>query len=45
MTSDYLTWDKIYQGYPLKFLGWELGRVRPILIEFVKKGLIKKGKY
>jgi 2-polyprenyl-3-methyl-5-hydroxy-6-metoxy-1,4-benzoquinol methylase len=25
-------------------LGWELGRPRPILVEFVEKGLIKKGK-
>ncbi|MBK5133404.1 class I SAM-dependent methyltransferase [Candidatus Bathyarchaeota archaeon] len=44
MTSGYAKWDKIYHEYPLKSLGWELGRARPILIEFVKKGLIKKGK-
>ena len=44
MTSGYVKWDKIYNEYPLKSLGWELGRARPILIEFVKKGLIKKGK-
>jgi ubiquinone/menaquinone biosynthesis C-methylase UbiE len=25
-------------------LGWELGKPRPILVEFVEKGLIKKGK-
>ena len=44
MTSGYVKWNKIYNEYPLKSLGWELGRARPILMEFVKKGLIKKGK-
>ena len=25
-------------------LGWELGKPRPLLVEFIEKGLIKKGK-
>ena len=37
-------WDQIYRKYPLEELGWELGKPRPILVEFVEKGLIKKGK-
>ena len=41
-TSD--EWDQIYRKYPLEELGWELGKPRPILVEFVEKGLIKKGK-
>ena len=44
MNSYYDKWDKIYRKYPLSSLGWELNRPRPILIEFVEKGLIKKGK-
>jgi ubiquinone/menaquinone biosynthesis C-methylase UbiE len=44
MSSDYEEWDQIYRKYPLKSLVWELGRPRPILVEFVEKGLIKKGK-
>jgi ubiquinone/menaquinone biosynthesis C-methylase UbiE len=44
MGSNYDEWDQIYRKYPLKSLGWELGRPRPILVEFVEKGLIKKGK-
>ena len=34
----------IYRKYPLEELGWELGKPRQILVEFVEKGLIKKGK-
>ena len=41
-TSD--EWDQIYRKYPLEELGWELGKPRRILVEFVEKGLIKKGK-
>jgi ubiquinone/menaquinone biosynthesis C-methylase UbiE len=44
MGSNYDEWDQIYRKYPLKSLGWELGRPRPILVEFVEKGFIKKGK-
>ena len=44
MGSNYDEWDQIYREYPLNSLGWELGRPRPILIEFIEKGLIKKGK-
>jgi len=44
MSSNYDEWDQIYREYPLNSLGWELSRPRPILVEFVEKGLIKKGK-
>jgi 2-polyprenyl-3-methyl-5-hydroxy-6-metoxy-1,4-benzoquinol methylase len=44
MSSNYGEWDQIYRKYPLKSWGWELGKPRPILVEFVEKGLIKKGK-
>jgi ubiquinone/menaquinone biosynthesis C-methylase UbiE len=44
MGSEYDEWDKIYRKYPLESLGWELGKPRPILVEFVEKGLVKKGK-
>jgi ubiquinone/menaquinone biosynthesis C-methylase UbiE len=44
MSSNYDEWDQIYRKYPLKSWGWELGKPRPILVEFVEKGLIKKGK-
>jgi len=37
-------WDQIYRKYPVEELGWELGKPRLILVEFVEKGLIKKGK-
>lgn len=40
----YNEWDKIYRKYPLEDLGWELGKPRPSLVEFVEKGLIPKGK-
>ena len=35
---------EIYRKYSVKSWGWELGKPRPILVEFVEKGLIKKGK-
>jgi 2-polyprenyl-3-methyl-5-hydroxy-6-metoxy-1,4-benzoquinol methylase len=44
MVSDYGEWNEIYRSYPLGSLGWELGKPRPILVEFVENGLIKKGK-
>jgi 2-polyprenyl-3-methyl-5-hydroxy-6-metoxy-1,4-benzoquinol methylase len=44
MDSNYDELDQIYRENPLKSLGWELGRPRPILVKFVEKGLIKKGK-
>jgi ubiquinone/menaquinone biosynthesis C-methylase UbiE len=44
MGSNYDDWDRIYREYPLESLGWELGKPRSILVEFVEKGLIKKGK-
>jgi ubiquinone/menaquinone biosynthesis C-methylase UbiE len=44
MSSNYDEWDQIYRKYPVKAWGWELGKPRPILVEFVEKGLIKKGK-
>jgi ubiquinone/menaquinone biosynthesis C-methylase UbiE len=44
MNSNYDEWDQIYRRYQLGELGWELGRPRPVLVEFVEKGLIKKGK-
>lgn len=44
MSSDYNEWDDIYRKYPLDELGWELGKPRPILVEFVEKDLVKKGK-
>jgi len=44
MDSNYEEWDEIYRKYPLEELGWELGKPRPILVEVVERGLIKKGK-
>jgi ubiquinone/menaquinone biosynthesis C-methylase UbiE len=44
MTSNYGEWDQIYRRYPIESWGWELGKPRPILVEFVEKGLIKRGK-
>ncbi len=42
--ADYSGWDKLYRQYPLEELGWELGKPRPILIEYAERGLIPKGK-
>ena len=44
MVSSNNEWDQIYQKYPLEELGWELGKPRPILREYVEKGFLKKGK-
>jgi ubiquinone/menaquinone biosynthesis C-methylase UbiE len=44
MDSGYDEWDQIYRQYSLEEMGWELGKPRPILVEFIEKGLIKKGK-
>jgi ubiquinone/menaquinone biosynthesis C-methylase UbiE len=44
MSSNGEEWEQIYRSYLLSELGWELGKPRPILVEFVEKGLIKKGK-
>ena len=40
----YSEWDEYYKEYPLNELGWELGKPRPLLVEFVEKGLIKNGR-
>ena len=44
MCADYSDWDAIYRRFPLGELGWELGKPRPILVEFIEKGLIPKGR-
>ena len=41
--SDYSKWDTVYRDYPLEELGWELGKPRPILVEYLQKGLLPKG--
>ena len=41
--SDYSEWEKYYQEYPLDELGWELGKPRPILVEYLQKGLLPNG--
>ncbi len=43
MCADYSKWDEIYRSYQLDELGWELGKPRPILVEYVEKGSIPKG--
>ncbi len=42
MGSHYSEWDDIYRNYPLEELGWELGKPRPILVEYMEKGLLPK---
>ena len=42
--NEYLKWDKYYRKYSLEELGWELGKPRPILVEYNKKGFLPKGK-
>lgn len=42
--SEYGVWDKYYRSYPLKELGWELGKPRPILLQYTQKHLLPKGK-
>lgn len=37
-------WERIYQKFPLEELGWELGKPRPILVEYVERGAINRGK-
>lgn len=44
MCADYSEWDGYYRRYPLEELGWELGKPRPILVEYMEKGFIPKGK-
>ena len=44
MDSSYEDWDRVYRGYSLEDLPWDLGRPRKVLVELVEKGLIKKGK-
>jgi len=43
MRSNYREWEQIYREYPPSYWGWELDRPRPILTEFIDRGLIKKG--
>jgi ubiquinone/menaquinone biosynthesis C-methylase UbiE len=40
MCADYSQWDQTYRKYSLNELGWELGKPRPLLVEFVEKGVI-----
>jgi 2-polyprenyl-3-methyl-5-hydroxy-6-metoxy-1,4-benzoquinol methylase len=42
--AKYSEWDEIYRKNPLDTLGWELGRPRPVLVEYIEKGAIPKGK-
>lgn len=42
--SNYRDWDQLYQDYPLDQLGWELGKPRPILVEYMRAGLLPKGR-
>jgi 2-polyprenyl-3-methyl-5-hydroxy-6-metoxy-1,4-benzoquinol methylase len=42
--SSYREWDEFYRDYPLDELGWELGKPRPILVEYLEKGLLPKGR-
>lgn len=42
--SNYREWEQIYQEYPLEELGWELGKPRPILTEYLEAGLLPEGK-
>jgi SAM-dependent methyltransferase len=44
MCSDYAEWDEYYRKYPLEELGWELGKPRPILVEYSEAGLIPRGR-
>jgi 2-polyprenyl-3-methyl-5-hydroxy-6-metoxy-1,4-benzoquinol methylase len=41
--TDYREWDGVYRDYPLEDLGWELGKPRPILVEYLQQGLLPKG--
>lgn len=44
MRSKYGEWDMIYRKYPLDTLGWELGRPRPILVEYIENCAIPRGR-
>ena len=44
MASKYAEWDEVYRTYSLDELGWELGKPRPILVEYFEAGLIPAGK-
>ena len=41
--SNYSEWDRYYRDYPLEELGWELGKPRPILVEYLQKRSVPKG--
>ena len=42
--TDYSEWDEVYRNYPLEELGWELGKPRLLLVEYMEKGLLPKGR-
>jgi 2-polyprenyl-3-methyl-5-hydroxy-6-metoxy-1,4-benzoquinol methylase len=44
MCADYSEWDEFYRKYPLEELGWELGKPRPIIVKYMEKGIIPKGR-
>jgi ubiquinone/menaquinone biosynthesis C-methylase UbiE len=41
--SNYSEWDRYYRENPLEDLGWELGKPRPILAKYLRKGLLPTG--
>lgn len=41
--SSYRDWDQFYRDYPFDELGWELGKPRPVLAEYMQAGLLPKG--
>jgi len=42
--TDYSEWDEVYRNYPLEELGWELGKPRLLLVEYMEKGFLPKGR-
>jgi ubiquinone/menaquinone biosynthesis C-methylase UbiE len=44
MSTNGNEWEQTYRNYPLSELGWELGKPRQILVEYVEEGVVKKGK-
>ena len=42
--TDYSEWDEVYRNYPFEELGWELGKPRLLLVEYMEKGLLPKGR-
>ncbi len=42
--SDYREWDQFYRDNPLDKLGWELGKPRPVLVEYLQAGFLPKGR-